>query len=129
MKHLNLFLILFTFYFGQIEYAGSPVYHPEKADVNFISIDHNQLIEYNLHPMVVHYANEYAVDINVPELATKVVGPYKTTFYLGIESPGAMSIGFHFDQFELTNHTEMFIYDEEETMYIGSFNSKFILLG
>ena len=124
MKYLNLFLILCTFYFGQIQYAGSPVYQSEKVDVNFISIDHNQLIEYDLHPMVVHYANEYAVDINVPELATKVVGPYKTTFYLGIESAGAKSIGFHFDKFQLTDHTKMFVYDEEQTMYIGAFNSK-----
>ena len=74
--------------------------------------------------MVVHYANEYAVDINVPQLATKVVDQYKTTFYLGIESPGAMSIAFHFNEFNLTDHTEMFIYDEEETMHIGAFNSK-----
>ena len=35
-----------------------------------------------------------------------------------------MSIGFHFNQFQLTNHTKMFIYDEQESMYIGSFNSK-----
>jgi len=124
MKYLNLILILFTFSFSQIQYAGAPVYQPNSEKINFITIDHENLIEYDLHPMVVHYAHEYAVDINVPKMATKIIGPYKTTFYLGIESEGAMSIGFHFNQFQLTNHTEMFIYDEEETMYIGSFNSK-----
>ena len=124
MKYLNLILILFTLSFSQIQYAGSPVYQPNNEKINFITIDHDNLIEYDLHPMVVHYANEYAVDINVPKSATKIVGPYKTTFYLGIESPGAMSIGFHFNQFQLTNHTKMFIYDEQESMYIGSFNSK-----
>mgnify|MGYP003951872853 CR=1 FL=1 len=124
MKYLNFFLIMFTLSFAQIEYAGSPVYQPNNENINFITIDHDNLIEYDLHPMVIHYAHEYAVDINVPKSATKIIGPYKTTFYLGVESPGAMSIAFHFNQFQLTNHTEMFIYDEEETMYIGSFNSK-----
>ena len=123
MKYFNIFLIFFSFAFGQIQYGGSPLFQPEK-EINFIMIDHDNLIEYNLDPMVLHYANEYEVDINVPQLASKVVNQYKTTFYLGIESPGAMSIGFHFDEFQLTNHTEMFIYDEEETMHIGSFNSK-----
>jgi hypothetical protein len=124
MNYLNLLLILFTLSFSQIQYSGSPVYQPIEEEINFITVDHDNLIEYDLHPMVIHYANEYSVDLNVPQLATKIVGPYKTTFYLGIESPGAMSIGFHFNQFQLTNNTEMFIYDEEETMYIGSFNSK-----
>ena len=113
MKYLNIILIIFSLAFGQIQYGGSPVYQPDGKAVKFITIDHSNLIEYDLHPMVLHYANEYAVDINVLEEATKVVDQYKTTFYLGIESPDAMSIGFHFDQFELTNHTEMFIYDEE----------------
>lgn len=123
MKYFNILLIVFSFAFGQIQYGGSPLFQPEES-INFITIDHDNLIEYDLHPMVVHYANEYAVDINVPQLATKVVDQYKTTFYLGIESPGAMSIAFHFNEFNLTDHTEMFIYDEEETMHIGAFNSK-----
>ncbi len=124
MKPLNLFLILFTLSFGQIQYSGSPIYQPNDDKINFIIINHDNLIDNNLHPMVVHYANEYAVDINVPQLATKIVGPYKTTFYLGIESEGAMSIGFHFNQFQLTDNTDMFIYDEDKSMFIGSFNSK-----
>ena len=124
MKYFNIFLIVFSFSFAQIQYSGSPLYQVENKSVNFITIDHDNLIEYDLDPMVLHYANEYLVDINVPQLATKVVNQYKTTFYLGIESPGAMSIGFHFDEFQLTNNSEMFIYDEEETMFIGSFNSK-----
>jgi len=123
MKYFNIFLIVFSFAFGQIQYGGSPLFQSEKS-INFITVDHDNLIEYDLHPMVVHYANEYEVDINVLQSATKVIDQYKTTFYLGIESPGAKSIAFHFDEFQLTNHSEMFIYDEEETMYIGSFNSK-----
>ncbi len=124
MKYLNLILIFFTLSFGQIQYSGSPIYKPNDDKINFITINHDNLIDYDLHPMVIHYANEYAVDINVPQLATKIVGPYKTTFYLGIESQGAMSIGFHFNKFQLTDNTNMFIYDENESMYIGSFNSK-----
>ena len=102
MKYFNIFLIFFSFAFGQIQYTGSPLLQPEKP-INFITIDHNNLIEYNLDPMVLHYANEYEVDFNIPQLATKVINQYETTFYLGIESPGAMSIGFHFDEFQLTN--------------------------
>ena len=124
MKYFNILLLLLTLSFSQIQYAGSPFYKPDNTKINFINIDHNNLIEYDLHPMVLHYANEYSVDINIPLSSTKVVGQYKTTFYLGIESEGAKAIAFHFDQFKLTKNSKMYIYDEEQTMFIGSFNSK-----
>ena len=124
MKYFNILLLLLTLSFSQIQYAGSPFYKPDNTKINFINIDHNNLIEYDLHPMVLQYANEYSVDVNIPLSATKVVGQYKTTFYLGIESEGAKAIAFHFDQFKLTKNSKMYIYDEEQTMFIGSFNSK-----
>ena len=124
MKYFNILLIFLTTSFAQIQYAGSPIYKPENIDIKFISIDHSNLIEHDLHPMVLHYANEYSVDINILKSSTKIVGQYKTTFYLGIESVDAQAIAFHFDKFKLTENSQMFIYDDEETMYIGSFNSK-----
>ena len=33
--------------------------------------------------------------ILIPQLVTKVVGPYKTTFYLGVESENAKALAFH----------------------------------
>ena len=124
MKYFNILILFLTFSFSQIQYSGFPIYKPDNTKINFIKVDHSNLIDYDLHPMVLHYANEYAVDINIPLSATKIVGQFKTTFYLGLESEGAKAIAFHFDQFKLTQNSKMFIYDEEQTMYIGSFNSK-----
>lgn len=124
MKYFNILILFLTFSFSQIQYSGSPIYKPDNTKINFIKVDHNNLIDYDLHPMVLQYANEYAVDINIPLSATKLIGQFKTTFYLGLESEGAKAIAFHFDQFKLTQNSKMFIYDEEQTMYIGSFNSK-----
>jgi len=124
MRYFNILFLFLTFSFSQIQFAGSPLFKPDNTKINFVKVDHSNLIEHNLHPMVLHYANEYSVDFNVPQLATKVVGPYKTTFYLGVESENAKALAFHFDQFKLTDNSRMFVYDEEQTMFIGSFNSK-----
>tara|TARA_B100000676_G_C18089017_1_gene857748 strand:- start:93 stop:2363 length:2271 start_codon:yes stop_codon:yes gene_type:complete len=124
MKYINIIILFLTFSFSQIQYAGSPIYKPENVNIKYITIDHNNLIDHDLHPMVLHYANEYSVDINIPKTATKIVNQNNTTFYLGIESEDAQAIAFHFNKFQLTNNSKMFIYDDEQSMYIGSFNSK-----
>ncbi len=124
IKILSILLLLPAISFSQIQYGGIPIAAINFEEINFITIDHSNIINNNLHPMVLKYANEYSVDINVPQLATKIKGSYESTFYLGIESPGAMALAFIFDEFNLTENTKLFIYDENKSMHIGSFNSK-----
>ena len=124
IKILSILLLLPTISFSQIQYGGAPIAAINFEEINFITIDHSNIINNNLHPMVLKYANEYSVDINVPQLATKIEGSYESTFYLGIESTGAMALAFIFDEFNLTENTKLFIYDENKSMHIGSFNSK-----
>jgi len=123
IRILSILLLLPTISFSQIQYGGAPVAAINFEEINFITIDHSNIINNNLHPMVLKYANEYSVDINVPQLATKIEGANESTYYLGIESSGAMALAFIFDEFNLTENTKLFIYDEEKSMHIGSFNS------
>ena len=120
---ISLFLLL-TISFAQIQHGGSPKYRLNLDNsINFISTDNLEIIDRNLHPMVKKYADEYLVDVNVLEVATKVIDLYETTFYLGVESSGAKAIAFVFDEFHLTDNSKMFISSEDEFMSIGSFNS------
>lgn len=120
---ISLFLLL-TISFAQIQHGGSPKYrlNPDNQ-INFISTNNLEIIDRNLHPMVKKYADQYQVDLNVLEAATKVIDLYETTFYLGVESSGAKAIAFVFDKFHLTDNSKMFISSEDEFMSIGSFNS------
>ena len=67
--------------------------------------------------------NEYDVDINILENASIVENENNLTFLLGIESRDAYGISINFNDFHLTENTEMFFYDEEQTIFLGSFNS------
>mgnify|MGYP001250711315 FL=1 len=120
---ISLFLLL-SFSFSQIQHGGSPKYSLNLDNpINFISTEDLEIINRNLHPMVKKYADEYQVNVNVLEAATKIIDLYETTFYLGVESPGAKAIAFVFDKFYLTDNSKMFISSEDEFMSIGSFNS------
>ena len=99
IKIFSVLLLLPVISFSQIQYGGVPVDAINIEEINFLTIDHSNIINNNLHPMVLKYANEYSVDINVPQLATKIEGSYESTFYLGIESPGDMALAFIFDEF------------------------------
>ena len=45
-------------------------------------------------------------------------------YYIGIQSLGAKALGLVFNQFHLTENSEMFIYSSDKSMHIGSFNEK-----
>ena len=124
MKYISFIFLILTFCFGQIQYGGLPKYQTQENQINFINTDNLNIIDRNLHPMVLKYADEYYIGIDVLEQATKVVDIYETTFYLGIESKGAKALAFVFDEFTLTDNSKMFVYNEDQSMYIGSFNSK-----
>lgn len=119
------FIITFSgISFTQIQQGGTPLYGLEKNSIDYISTKNLNIIDHDLHPMILKYADEFSVDINLPKLAKKVSNLNETIFYLGIQSDGAKALAFTFDQFHLTPNTKMFIYDEDKSMYIGAFNSK-----
>ena len=124
MRYISFLFLIFTFCFGQIQHGGLPKYQTQENQINFINTDNLDIIDRDLHPMVLKYADEYYIGIDVLNQATKVIDIYETTFYLGIESKGAKALAFVFDEFSLTDNSKMFIYNEDQSMYIGSFNSK-----
>ena len=125
MRYLSTILLFLALSFSQIQHGGTPKYiNHNQSNVNFLSTDNSEIINYNLHPMVKKYADEYSVNINFIEEATKITDLYETTFYLGIESAGAKALAFVFDEFYLTDNSKMFVSSYDYSMHIGAFNSK-----
>ena len=51
----------------------------------------------------------------------------KLTYLLGVESRDAYAIAFNFNEFVLTENSKLYFYDEDQTMFLGSFtNQNFI---
>ena len=117
-------ILFFTLSFSQIQYGGQPKYSIEIDEINFLNTNGLNIINNDLHPMVFKYGNEYLTNINILEQATKLISKNETTFYFAVESKNAKAISFVFDKISLTKNTEMFIYNEDKSMFIGSFNSK-----
>ena len=88
-----------TFSFAQIQHGGLPKYLIDQNEIEIHEVDHSMKIENNLHPMVLHYADEYSVDIDVMDEAIKVIESNQTIFTIGIRSMGAKALGFIFDEF------------------------------
>jgi len=120
---LNIIFII-GLSFCQVQYGGTPKYYDFRID-NLISIstDENQIIDRNFDSMVFKYGEEYNVDIDVLESASIINENDEITYLLGIESRGAYGIGLNFDRFFLTEGAELFIYDLEKTIFIGSFTN------
>ena len=109
--------------YAQIQHGGIPAFYDDRtSEFNFITIDKSQVIDRNFHPMVFQFGIEYDVDINFIQEATLVQEGSKNTYLLGIESRDALAIGLNFNQFVLTENSELFFYDEEMTSFLGSFN-------
>ena len=122
--HNYFFTFLFiSLSYSQIQYGGTPKYLINTDQVSKIDIDQTKLIDNDLHPMVLQYANEYLVDINVKEVSKKITIDNKIIHYLSVKSSNAKSIGLVFSKFYLTENTELYIYSEDRSMYIGKFNN------
>ena len=124
MRYITFLFLIMTLGIAQIQYGGTPKYESNANPIKFITTENLDIIDRDLHPMVLKYADQYFVDINFLTEATKTVNVYETTFHLGFESKGAKALAFVFSEFNLTDKSKMFIYSEDESMYIGSFNSK-----
>ena len=110
MRYITFLFLIINLCFAQIQYGGSPKYKIEEHSINFITTNNFEIIDRNLHPAVLQYADEYSVDIDFLTEATKIVNIYETVFYLGVESKNAKALAFVFDDFNLTENSKMFIY-------------------
>jgi len=107
--------------FCQIQHGGVPKFFNNRVlDINSISINEAYLVDRNFDPMVFIYGYEYDTDIDIITSATMIEDSNQLTYLLQISSEGAYGIGFNFDQFYLSPNAKLFIYDEEQTYYLGS---------
>ena len=118
-----IYIILFSLSFSQIQYGGSPKYELIPDQIQSHNVDHLRLIEKNFHPMVLQYANEYDVNINILSKSTKTQKNEYVIYNFGIESSGAKALGLVFDEFKLSENSELYIYSADRSMFIGSFNA------
>ena len=120
---LNI-IFLISLSFCQIQYGGIPKYFNSRID-NLVSLSTEQssIIDTDFDPMVFKYGDEYNLDINVLESSLVMSEDQEVTYLLGIQSRGAFGIGINFSQFFLSENAKLYIYDFEQTYYIGSFTS------
>ena len=124
MRIIILFILLLSNIFSQVSHGGSPKYFQRDIDVDFISPDRENLIDRDFNPMVFQYGDEYELDINVLESVEPQYDDGVYTYILGIRSIGAYGIGFIFDNFYLSDNSTLFLYDKDQTMFLGSFTSE-----
>ena len=74
--------------------------------------------------MVFQFGHEFDLGIDFLNNATLISEGNVHTYLLGIESNGAYAIGVNFDEFYLTPNSKLFLYDEEQTFYMGSFDQR-----
>ena len=73
MRYITFLFLIITFGLAQIQYGGIPKYQSETNSIKFISTENLEIIDRDLHPMVLKYANQYFVDINFLTEATLVL--------------------------------------------------------
>ena len=125
MRITILFIFIFiSNLFSQISHGGIPRGY-DNRDLNhmILSYDINNVIDREFHPMVFQYGNEYDVDFNILNIIPEI-NDMEYTYYLEVNSIGAYGIALIFDDFYLSDNSELFLYDKERTMLLGSFTSE-----
>ena len=123
MKRFILLICLsLSFVFTQITQGGIPKYI-DNRDVLYLEPNRDMVVDRDFHPMVFQYGTEYEMNIDILTEAELLIEDDVYTYTLGIHSPGAYGIGLIFDNFYLSENSELYFYDREETMFLGSFNS------
>ena len=123
MRMMILFILLSANLFAQISQGGIPKYYNRDVSIATVEPNRSNLIDRNFHPMVFQYGDEYQMDINVINAVEPIYENGLYTYLIGIESPDAYGIGVIFDDFYLSDNANLFIYDAEQTMFLGSFTS------
>ena len=73
---------------------------------------------------MMRFGKEFAVDLNVVELASKTTLPSGDVVYqYGIECPNAISVNLVFDKFYLPAGAKLFITDANSNEFIGAYTS------
>jgi len=125
VKKIIYLLVIVSSLFSQIQRGGTPSFYNDRIDeIDYILVNPEYRVDRSFHPMVFQFGNEYMFDIDVLEESRIIENNNKTTFILGIESPGAYGIGIYFDNFYLSENSELFFYDEAQSFKLGSFNSE-----
>ena len=63
MRYITFLFIIITFGVAQIQYRGAPKYQSNVEQIKFTTTENLDIIDRDLHPMVLKYANQYFVDI------------------------------------------------------------------
>ena len=124
MRMTILFIfILISSIFSQISQGGSPKGIDIRNENTILVYDVESVIDRNFHPMVFQYGIEYDVDFNILEI-TPSISDEENTYYLEVFSEGAYGISLIFDDFYMSENSKLFLYDYNQTMFLGSFTSK-----
>lgn len=67
---------------------------------------------------------EHPVDLNTENSGVWTIENGKMVWRLAVHAPDAKSMSFVFNEFDLPKGAELFIYDKEQTHFIGAFNYK-----
>ena len=124
MRILILFTLLLSSLFAQISQGGIPSYYDRDFSINFVEPDRNNLVDRNFAPMVFEFGDEYQMNVNIMDVVEPINEDGIYTYLLGIKSQGAYGIGIIFDDFYLSDNSNLFIYDQSQTMFLGSFTSE-----
>ena len=124
MRIIILFILLLSNSFAQISYGGIPRYYDRDISIDFIEPNRNNLVDRDFDPMVFQFGDEYQMDIDVMQITSPIYEEGIYTYTLGIKSQGAYGIGIIFDDFYLSDNSSLFIYDQDQTMFLGSFTSE-----
>ena len=124
MRIAILFIfILYSNLFSQISYGGNPREYDNREQNNIIIPRIENIIDREFNPMVFEYGYEYSVDYNVLNVVPQL-NDNEYIYYLEVKSDGAYGIGLIFDDFYLSENAELFLYDKERTIILGSFTSR-----
>jgi hypothetical protein len=121
-KYILLISSLSQILFAQISQGGTPKY-VQNQDLLYLEPSTDLVIDRNFNSMVFQYGNEFPMNIDVLSKSSLIIEDNIYTYTLGIHSEGAYGIGLIFDNFLLSDNSELFFYDRERSMYLGSFNS------
>ena len=130
-------LALSLFAAAQLSHGGQPLNWANKAVTSGIqyermgAIDRERLAledaitdQYKDIPYRFGVEFETNFDINNAGIITNDANLGTTTWMLGIECPGALSISIRFDEFQVPKGGQLFIWSADRKEFLGSFNHK-----
>ena len=116
-----LLILLISSTFAQISHGERPEYYDAELRLDYIEPNLTNIIDRGFAPMVFQFGDEYSMDVNILEEVEPIIDQGTYTYLIGFKSQGAFGIGFIFDDFYLSENSSLFIYDRDQTMFLGSF--------